>query len=233
MHRPSNLGSFLFVFSLNENLLSNYHQLSIVQVPGKTHSNTSLCVCVCVCVPISSAAHFPFKHSAECWINWHWCSHMKGPSRVEGCACQNLILWIVSWCCMCSPWFLSGLWNVFIQGGESPSCPWLPSLCWASFLGMASPSSVWSKGKFGMSALGSSGLTEDVSSALLWGRVDLWQSGENLSWGEIGHDLPLAGATWVWPEVIEVSTERWEWRILGGLFFYPPVSSKEMFYLVC
>lgn len=77
---------------------------------------------------------FPFKLSAECWINWHLYSHTKGPSGVEGCACQNLILWIVSWCYMCSPWFLCGLWNVFVQKGASSFCLLLLSLFRASFL---------------------------------------------------------------------------------------------------
>lgn len=197
MHWPSKLGSSLFVCSSNENLLSNYHQLSIVQVSESTFEYVTVGACVCLFLWLLT---FPFKHSAGCWLHWHLYSHMKGPSRVEGCACQNLILWIVSWCYMCSPWFLSGLWNVFIRGGEGPSCPLLPPLCWALFLGMAPLSSLWSKGKWCMS--GSSGLTADASSVLLWDPVDLWQRGENLSWGETGHDLPLASAAWVWPKVI-------------------------------
>lgn len=60
-------------------------------------------------------------------------SPMKGPSSVEGCACQNLVLWIVSWCTRAA-WVLSGLCSVFIQKRESSSCAWLLSLLWASFL---------------------------------------------------------------------------------------------------
>lgn len=94
------------------------------------------------------------------------CTVMWRARSAEGCACQNPVEGIVSWCTF------YGLWNVFVQKGESSSSPSLPSLLRASFLRIG-PSQPKEKGD--RSAPGFSGPLRGTRPALHLDQMDIRQ----------------------------------------------------------
>lgn len=168
-------------------LLSNYHQLNIVQgVQGKPNWISQVFWCLFLQLLI-----LPFKLSEECWIHWHLHSHVKGPSSAEGCACQKprlrncflmyMRLMIPLWVVKC----------VYAERAPPPRCCFPVDL----FSLVGPSSSMWPKTKWGVAGLNSRGL----SSISPWiGSVR--QSAQNLSGGKPGNTC-LSGAVPAWPEV--------------------------------
>lgn len=217
---------FLIFFSIQQKFIE---QLPSAEHCATFRENTIECLTLYVCVLISSAVILPFTLSALKKLTLD-CHMYEGPQHCWGlclskCCLVNCFLMYV-----CSLWVLSGLWKVFIQKGESSSCPLLLSLLWASFPREGSFSLYVAKRRMRYVSSQIHVASQRASAThcywmrWTWGRV----RGPLLR--EIGHDLPLARVRHAWLEVIDIS--ELENVGFGETFFCLPVPGKERFDLV-
>lgn len=197
MYQLSKLVCLLFVFSFNKIYWATTISWALCKVQGQC---SLMCHYFFFLVPISSASNFAPSVFCGMLSKLTLEQSYEGPTTVEGCAWQNLILWIVPWCTHAVHGSSMGYEMCLFRKERAP-----PALCCFPRFGLlfsgVAPQALCKQRKNEICQLsdpcGSTGAL-----AMLSNGVGMKQGSQNLSWEEIGHDLLPPRGRCAWPEVV-------------------------------
>lgn len=157
-------------------------------------------------------------------------SPLKGPSSIEGCACQNLILWIVSWCTRAAWEFCVDCEVYLCRKEKAPPSPCCFPCFGPLFSGKSPPSSLWPKERRDHSALGFlwPHSRHQLCTAVDWSGHEVGL--ESLSWGKL--DMTCLSPLLDEPDLRWSTSQSLRVLDLGRHFSAFPLLGTETLYLV-